>query len=109
MIIARDMRLDLVFRIRRNLALEACIDAPEDKAERAALAGRGELFLEQGGALDHDAGHQGRARDVQVRKVRRVGLVHVEVEFHDGRARVDADGVEELGAGSRGLLNCGSN
>ena len=103
----RDMRLDLVLHIRRNLALERGVDTAEDESKEPLLALRFEAPLQQRSALDDETGHQRRARHVEIGEIGRVGLVHIEIELHDGRAREEADGLEDLRGRTGRLLDGG--
>lgn len=100
---AQHARPHLEGLVDANLALEAALHAAEHDAPAAedgiALGVEDELLLgvvvEARDARLQEAAHEVRPRHVQVREVRRVGLVEVVVAFGERRARAGDDGEEE--------------
>lgn len=103
------MRLDLVLGVGGDLSLEGGIDAAQDEAQEAFLSLFLQTLFQERSALHNDAGHESGTGDIEIGEVGRVGFVHVEIKFHNGGARVDADGLEDLGAGTGGLFDGGGN
>jgi hypothetical protein len=100
---AQHARPHLEGLVDANLALEAALHAAEHDAPAAedgvAAGVEDELLLgvvvEARDSRLQEAAHEVRPRHVQVREVRRVGLVEVVVAFGERRARAGDDGEEE--------------